>query len=413
MTTFLLNLLQASIAGSVLYILALVIDKVTKRFLTPAERYLLYLPALFRFLCVFTIPIQIEKVIYGGPPTVIRTFLPDIFLSERTHLLVVCCLFFVVAVLGVKTGWEYRKCLQLIKKSSTEENQLVKNCSVIQMPLTCGFIRPNIYMPTHLCGEERNYALKHEKAHLARHDLVVRLAASITTMIHWFNPLAKGLQAKLEQTSELACDADTIQNLSRHERGRYGHMLLNMFSEQQPLPCLHGLPKERENITERIESITRPMIERKKRWISYCSLIFLLIIMVVSLIRIEAFPISAGNLESNNAQREMMDWLVETVQEYEIPFEPDATTLQNLPDLLMREAENYNMAHRFVLMYRSVELQPVFQEVLKSGDTSLRGQLACAGLNDYLNWYLIDNAPISQGMAEELFELLREWRKLQ
>ena len=38
--------------------------------------------------------------------------------------------------------------------------------------------------------------------------------------------------------------------------------------------------------------------------------------------------------------REMMDWLVETVQEYEIPFEPDATTLQNLPDLLMREAEN-------------------------------------------------------------------------
>ena len=111
--------------------------------------------------------------------------------------------------------------------------------------------------------------------------------------------------------------------------------------------------------------------------------------------------------------REMMDWLVETVQEYEIPFEPDATTLQNLPDLLMREAENNDMAHQFVLMYRSVELQPVFQEVLKSGDTSLRGQLACAGLNDYLNWYLIDDDPISQGMAEELFELIREWRKLQ
>lgn len=77
---------------------------------------------------------------------------------------------------------------------------------------TCGLIRPSIYMPTHLCGEERNYARKHEKAHLPRHDLVVRLATSITTMIHWFNPLAKGLQAELEQTSELACDADTIRD---------------------------------------------------------------------------------------------------------------------------------------------------------------------------------------------------------
>ena len=214
MTTFLLNLLQASIAGSVLYILALVIDKVTKRFLTPAERYLLYLPALFRFLCVFTVPIRIEKVIYGGPPTAVRAFLPDIFMSERTHMLVVCCLFFVVAILCVKTGWEYRTCLRLIKKSSTKENQLVKNCSVIQMPLTCGLIRPSIYMPTHLCDEERNYALKHEKAHLARHDLIVRLAASITTMIHWFNPLVKGLQAKLEHISELAGNRSSLIGFS-------------------------------------------------------------------------------------------------------------------------------------------------------------------------------------------------------
>jgi len=108
-----------------------------------------------------------------------------------------------------------------------------------------------------------------------------------------------------------------------------------------------------------------------------------------------------------------MNWLVQAVQDYDLPFDTDEMTLRPLLDAIMEKTDNSDTAHHLMLMYRSEELQGVFQDVLKSGDTTLRGQLACAGLYDYLNWYLMDSSPISQGMAEELFEMIREWRLLQ
>lgn len=413
MTRLLLNILQATLSGSILYILALVTDRFCRRRLSPSARCCLYLPALLRFLCIFTVPIRINKTIYTGPSAAIRTYLPAVFLSENTHVLVVCCLIAVFAALAGKTIWDYRKCMRLIRKSSIDEDNLIRNCSILRYPMTCGITKPCVYLPADLTREEREYALRHEKAHIRRNDLLFRWAAVAAVLVHWFNPLAKGLQARLEHISELACDQAAAADLTKQERARYGHMLLDMFSEQQPLPCLHGLPGNRKNITERIEALTGPAVKTGKRWTGVCALGFLLIVMLGSLLRPEPLTVSAKSLRSDSGERAMMNWLVQAVQDYDLPFDTDEMTLRPLLDAIMEKTDNSDTAHHLMLMYRSEELQGVFQDVLKSGDTTLRGQLACAGLYDYLNWYLMDSSPISQGMAEELFEMIREWRLLQ
>lgn len=75
--------------------------------------------------------------------------------------------------------------------------------------VTCGVFRPAIILPASASAwtEDRaGIVLRHELAHIRRHDAAIQLAGEALRMLHWIDPLAWIASRRLRQESEYACD---------------------------------------------------------------------------------------------------------------------------------------------------------------------------------------------------------------
>ncbi|MFQ5564109.1 MAG: M56 family metallopeptidase [Parvularculaceae bacterium] len=81
-------------------------------------------------------------------------------------------------------------------------------------PLVAGFFRPAILLPRSFAHgftpEERQMALAHEFAHIARGDLFVALVALVFRALQWPNPLAHTAYKPFRADQEAACDAAVL-----------------------------------------------------------------------------------------------------------------------------------------------------------------------------------------------------------
>jgi len=105
--------------------------------------------------------------------------------------------------------------------------QLEQICS----PLTYGFLRPVILLPTamNFDDEQRiNYILMHELIHVKRFDYVWKILFTITLCVHWFNPLVWLMCLLVNRDIELACDEKVLKIFGWKARAGYGLTLLDM-----------------------------------------------------------------------------------------------------------------------------------------------------------------------------------------
>lgn len=82
------------------------------------------------------------------------------------------------------------------------------------MPLTWGIFRPLVLLPASAAQwpeERRRMVLRHEFAHIARHDWLLQLCAELARCFYWFHPLAWIAARNLRLESERACD-DAVLN---------------------------------------------------------------------------------------------------------------------------------------------------------------------------------------------------------
>ena len=96
-------------------------------------------------------------------------------------------------------------------------------------PLLIGIWRPRIILPTDFdtrySARERALVLAHERAHLARRDILISAIAMMWLCAFWFNPLMYWAVARLRFDQELACDAIVLAR-SRAGRRHYAQTLL-------------------------------------------------------------------------------------------------------------------------------------------------------------------------------------------
>jgi beta-lactamase regulating signal transducer with metallopeptidase domain len=88
---------------------------------------------------------------------------------------------------------------------------------------TWGWLRPRVLLPADAGGwplERIRIVVAHELAHVARHDWLVQMGASIFQAIYWFNPVIWIACRTLRRQSELACD-DAVLRLGVEARA-YG-----------------------------------------------------------------------------------------------------------------------------------------------------------------------------------------------
>lgn len=80
------------------------------------------------------------------------------------------------------------------------------DCSLL---VTCGVLRPRIILPAGASAwadDRARVVLRHELAHIRRHDTLLQAAGEALRVLHWFNPLAWAACRRLRQESEYACD---------------------------------------------------------------------------------------------------------------------------------------------------------------------------------------------------------------
>ena len=81
----------------------------------------------------------------------------------------------------------------------------------VRSPFVMGVLRPKIYLPYGLDGENRALVLAHEKCHLRHGDPLVRLFAYCLLALHWFNPLVWAAFFCMSRDMELRCDEKVLE----------------------------------------------------------------------------------------------------------------------------------------------------------------------------------------------------------
>jgi bla regulator protein BlaR1 len=79
----------------------------------------------------------------------------------------------------------------------------------LSVPVVCGIVRPTILLPADAVSwtEARwRLVLRHELAHVRRHDTASQLFAQIAFVVFWFDPLLVMAVRAMRRERELACD---------------------------------------------------------------------------------------------------------------------------------------------------------------------------------------------------------------
>lgn len=118
---------------------------------------------------------------------------------------------------------------------------------------TWGLLRPRILVPSGALEwneERRGAVLRHELAHVQRHDWAVQLLAECVRAVFWFNPLAWLVCRRVRQESERACD-DAVLRAGVREDAYASHLLdIARTSRARRLALASAMPIARPSTLE-------------------------------------------------------------------------------------------------------------------------------------------------------------------
>lgn len=147
----------------------------------------------------------------------------------------------------------------------------------ISTAFVLGVLRPKIYIPSALRGENITYVLEHEKTHIKRLDPLKKICAFGITSVHWFNPLAWVAFYFFCKDMEMACDEETIARIGMEKKQEYAMALLQLSSAKKMLagaPLAFG----EDNVKDRVRNIAR----YKKVWVAVSVLAVVVIVILAA-----------------------------------------------------------------------------------------------------------------------------------
>ena len=127
-------------------------------------------------------------------------------------------------------------------------------------PVAGGLLKPTVYLPEaaldwpHATAEA---VILHELGHHVRRDLWAALAARLACLVHWFNPLAWILRARLLTQCEFACDARVLA--TGIDAKSYAHTLCDLAMPKEcRTPALAMAMATKSTLRDRVENLLSP-----------------------------------------------------------------------------------------------------------------------------------------------------------
>ena len=124
----------------------------------------------------------------------------------------------------------------------------------VSSPFVLGIIKPRIYLPFNMNGQDLEHVVAHEQAHIRRKDHWWKPLGFLLLTIHWFNPLMWLAYVLLCRDSELACDEKVIKGLSNEQRADYTQALVDCSVNRRMIAAC-PLTFGEVGVKERVKSV--------------------------------------------------------------------------------------------------------------------------------------------------------------
>ena len=117
-------------------------------------------------------------------------------------------------------------------KTAVRFRENIYQSEYIPTPFVLGILKPRIYLPFSLTGQEQEYVIDHEQTHIRRKDHWWKLFGFLVLSLYWFHPLLWIAYILFCRDIELACDETVIRKLDREQRADYSQTLLACSSNR-------------------------------------------------------------------------------------------------------------------------------------------------------------------------------------
>lgn len=131
-----------------------------------------------------------------------------------------------MAAMLVYTAVSYLRIHQKVREAAPLQDNIWL-CDRIDTPFIFGVIRPRIYLPSGMNGQDADYVIAHERAHLKRRDHWWKPLGFLLLTVYWFNPVLWIAYILLCRDIELACDEKVIQTMGAEIKKPYSDALIN------------------------------------------------------------------------------------------------------------------------------------------------------------------------------------------
>ena len=265
-----LRILNMSLTGSAVILLVLAARLLLKR--TPKIfSYALWAVVLFRLLCPVSLSASVSALSWLKPEVQPATpvastvsYLPDAYIRDRAEAAVLpqaaparaqnspteetdesnlldIVSFVWLAGASIMALYSAAQYLRLRRRlaDAAERGKGVYLADAIDTPFVMGVLRPRIYLPSGLSGQEQKFILAHERQHIRRGDPIWKLLGYLALCIHWFNPLVWAAFVLAGKDMEMSCDEAVIRQLGARIRGEYSSTLLRLSTRQS---AIAGMP---------------------------------------------------------------------------------------------------------------------------------------------------------------------------
>ena len=127
-------------------------------------------------------------------------------------------------------------------------------CETVSSPFVLGVVKPKIYLPYGLDGQNLSHVVAHEQAHIRRKDHWWKPLGFLLLTVHWFNPLMWVAYILLCRDIELACDEKVIAELGNEQRADYTQALVSCSVNRRVIAAC-PLAFGEVGVKERVKSI--------------------------------------------------------------------------------------------------------------------------------------------------------------
>ncbi|MGN0809159.1 MAG: M56 family metallopeptidase [Christensenellales bacterium] len=158
-----------------------------------------------------------------------------------------------IAALLLYSAISYRSLYNRVRTAVRLRGSIYQSENV-SSPFILGIIKPKIYLPFCADGQNMEYAVAHEQAHIRRRDHWWKPLGFLLLAIHWFNPIMWLAYILLCRDIELACDEKVIKDLGNDQRADYSDALLSCSINKRMItvcPLAFG----ETGIKERVKSV--------------------------------------------------------------------------------------------------------------------------------------------------------------